>query len=859
MCTKFSKFLFLFLSIFLSEICLAQNNDRVGIPTTGANGIIISAADIEAKSIEASKKPKQARIMKELETRRRPKRNDAAIDAAIFPFASNTNNKLEQKEIIGTEATQSIVSNFLGTSYSESGSVPPDCMGDVGTTQVCIASNGRLKFYNKNTVCQAALTTPLGGNSTPLTAPAYSVDLEVFFASVVTTGEFVSDPHVRFDKATNKWFIVAIDVKATSNRCLIAVSNGPTISALSNFTFFFFTFDQLLPVPAAPYLGGFFDYPTLGIDANALYIGSAMFNGAGTAYLGGSVFVVRKSSILGTGPIVTTAFHLLGSNSTGIYIAQGVDNDDPAASVGYVIGVDAGVFSSLNLHRITNPGGIPIASAVIPITVTTTSSPINQVSSGTTQTMDAIDDRLYAAMIRKNKITGVSSLWTAHTNAVNTSGISTSGAGVRNGARWYQIDNYTATPTITQSGTVFDNAAATPKGYWFPSIATSGQGHSLISFSSAASNQFANAAVAGRYRTDVLGTQQPVVEATASSTRYNPVFDNDGNVNRWGDYSQVGVDPSDDMTMWTFQEYCSTQDIWGVRAIQVKAPAPATPIALGTINCGTGPLVGTRSSSISLTGTSVSNSEFYDAGVGFNRLNVTTTGAGITITNIVFVNPTQITFDINWPTTLANTTQTLTVTNPDCQSVATTYTLPSSCSVVPLDFISFYGKAIDKKIQLNWTTENQQNTNTFVIEKKDAQNNFVAIGSVSASNTNTGEYTFLDANLNEVNTYRIKQIDANGAFKYSSVVIINVNKKGGFIMYPNPANSMVTLEYSNEYKNHQIKIIDATGKIVLLKKNIEPNKTNVDIAKLAAGVYLIQIVNLNSVVVQQEKLLVERK
>jgi hypothetical protein len=641
----------------------------IGIPTKGEMGIMIPVTEIIEKTRIADLQPKTIRKSRELEVEKNKAQNPDAPKVASWPVNKN--------KVTGVlTPTQAFHSNFLAITLSEANSVPPDNMGDIGTTQVCITSNGRIKFFARNNVCQTAQTTTTGTSNTTLGTPEFSSDINAFFTPVLSPGiTGVSDPHVRFDRATNRWFVIAIDLKSSSNRCVIAVSSGPTITSLASFTFFFFVFDALGTVPPAPYAGGFFDYPTLGVDANALYIGGRMF-GSVSGYTGASVFVVRKSSILGTGPIVTTAFHQLGTSSTGIYTPQGVDNDDPTATSGYVVGVNSAVFSQLDIYRISNPGGIPIASALIPLTVPSTSSPSNQVNSLVGNTLDVNDERLFAAMIRKNKITGVSSLWTTHTIAVNSTGVgASSGVGRRNGARWYQIDNLATTPTLTQSGTVFDDAAANPRGFIFPSIGTSGQGHSAIGFTTSSPVNFIDAGISGRYRTDAPGTTQPFALATAASTTYSP--SSDSNPFRWGDYTQTVVDPLDDMTMWSFVQYCNAANSWGVRAIQIKAPPPATPIALGTLPCGN-PNASNIENAVTLNGISVNNSEFFDPGAGYaNRLNVTTTGAGASINNITFVSPTQITFKLVWPPALAGTTQTLTITNPDCQSVTSTYSLPT--------------------------------------------------------------------------------------------------------------------------------------------------------------------------------------
>jgi hypothetical protein len=66
--------------------------------------------------------------------------------------------------------------------------------------------------------------------------------------------------------------------------------------------------------------------------------------------------------------------------------------------------------------------------------------------------------------MHKNKISGATTLWTAHNIQVNTTGVA-SASGGRNGSRWYEITNLTTTPTLNQSGTLFDSAASNQKSY----------------------------------------------------------------------------------------------------------------------------------------------------------------------------------------------------------------------------------------------------------------------------------------------------------------------------------------------------------------------------------------------------------
>src|SRR5262249_58690142 len=105
--------------------------------------------------------------------------------------------------------------------------------------------------------------------------------------------------------------------------------------------------------------------------------------------------------------------------------------------------------------------------------------------------LDAVDDRLGSTMRRGDRI------WTAHNIAVDDSGTGSS-SGTRNGSRWYEIDVSGASPTLSQSGTLFDPSAVNPRFYWIPSIALSGQGHAALSTSVAGAARHVDAATAGR-------------------------------------------------------------------------------------------------------------------------------------------------------------------------------------------------------------------------------------------------------------------------------------------------------------------------------------------------------------------------
>src|SRR5204863_5166789 len=134
----------------------------------------------------------------------------------------------------------------------------------------------------------------------------------------------------------------------------------------------------------------------------------------------------------------------------------------------------------------------------------------------------------------------------------------------------------------------------------------------------AGADEYINAGTAGRLADDPPGTLQTPVLYTSSSTAYNPPGDPGGTSGRrWGDFSYTSLDPNDDMTMWTIQEYCDSVNSYGVRVIKLLAPPPATPSSLSPALLSQG----SANVNVIVVGTPLDQSGFFDPGPGFsNRL-----------------------------------------------------------------------------------------------------------------------------------------------------------------------------------------------------------------------------------------------
>ncbi|MEI8087584.1 MAG: T9SS type A sorting domain-containing protein [Paludibacter sp.] len=850
---SFKNSLSLISLIFLLCPVTSSAQEIVGVPLHLGKGITKSVNEIIefGKKNESNELNEPLRDGEELELPP-PKMGtiEPAWNISRWPISKNLPNGVSS----GLPAPN-IWSNFLATDFSSaSGGWPPDNNGDVGTTQVFISQNFRFKVYPKPNVTAAAVTTPNGSSIALLASPVMDISVNSFFGTAFA-GVITTDPHIRFDRLTNRWFIVAQSTnESTNNFLLFAVSSGATIAGTASFTFFRVSMSTIGGADA----GKFLDYPTLGIDKNSLYLGANIFSNkvAGT-YQQSSLYVVNKAAMI-SGTLTLTPFPAAGNAtaSNNILTPQGVQNDNPNATEGYFAGESSWVFNRLVMKRITYSGTTPILSADINVTVPANQNAIGQAAQGSSGTLDAVGRRFYAAMLMENKITGASTLWLAETLGVNSSGVSAATIS-RNASRWLEIQNLTTTPVLNQAGTLFDNAATNPRGFWVPSIAMNGQGHAVMVSSTAAANANIDINVAGRYRTTALGTLVDTVMATIATDNYNPI--NGGSfVNRWGDYSQVTIDPNDNMTFWAFQEYCNSTNSYGVRAIQIKAPPPATPSLATVPGCG-------ASVAVTINGTSTNNSEFFDPGAdaggpGFTRLTVTCSG-GITVSGTTFVSPTQITCFLD-TRGKASGTYTITVTNPDGQTATTNFSLVSSCPL-PVTLITFNGNLVNNETHLNWRTASENNLKSYEIEKSMDGFNFALLNVVAAkgnANTETSYQGIDRYPYPGYSYYRLKMMDKDAGFTYSNIVKIETEKKSIALtkMYPNPLHDIFNIEIFAERKSDiQIRVYDLLGKSVLNKQvavQAGLNEYPLNLTSLSAGNYIIEIKDMSGSIIGKSKL-----
>jgi len=162
---------------------------------------------------------------------------------------------------------------------------------------------------------------------------------------------------------------------------------------------------------------------------------------------------------------------------------------------------------------------------------------------GTSNQLDSLADRLmYRFAYRRS--TAASAAETAVVNhSVKVSGNKRTQVV---GIRWYQLGNLTSgTPTVVQQATYSPDSTSR----WMGSIAMDKAGNIAVGYSASSSAKFPSVYYTGRLASDPIGTLQSEGLLKAGSGSQT------GSLHRWGDYSALSVDPTNDCTFFYTNEY----------------------------------------------------------------------------------------------------------------------------------------------------------------------------------------------------------------------------------------------------------------------------------------------------------------
>lgn len=172
---------------------------------------------------------------------------------------------------------------------------------------------------------------------------------------------------------------------------------------------------------------------------------------------------------------------------------------------------------------------------------------------------------------------------------------------------------------------------------------------------------------------------------------------------------------------------------------------------------------------------------------------------------------------------------------------------------LPVTLSRFEAESLeDGSVSLTWETQSESNSDYFEVQRAEngQASDFKSIGEVSAAgfSSRQNDYAFVDESpiANKNLYYRLKQIDFDGSFTYSSVQSIKVDKMDQVSVYPNPVRQQETLNFAfanTENQETTIRIIDAAGKEVYAAQFQNESTLSIPLPNLSEGIYYAAIYN----------------
>ena len=426
--------------------------------------------------------------------------------------------------------------------------VPPDPNLAVGPNHIVQWVNNAVVVFDKH--------------GTQVQAPVAD---STFWGAASTCNQLggYTDPVVQYDRAADRWVVAEVALPLWPGligqyaQCFaVSKTSDPTFvsdASGKNTSYYIWTYGFGTTVN---------DYDKIAVWSDGYYVTWNIFQN-GITFTGPEACAWSRTDMLaGVSAPRFVCFQL--SSAYASLLPSDLDGpvSPPAGSPNFFMAIDPGS-SALQLWKFhadfvtktnstfTGPISIPgVAAFTAPCPDTQDCIP----QPATAQHLDAIGDRLLHRLAYHN--------FGDHESIVGNHTVLT--AGGNTGVRWYEVRNPNAAPTIYQQGTF----APDNDNRWMASIAMDKTGNIGVGYSVSGTLAYPSIRYTGWEVGNQSGTLQAetsLVAGSGSQTGYN----------RWGDYSAMQIDPTDDCTFWYTQEYqTTTQSVaWNTRVGSFKFPS----------------------------------------------------------------------------------------------------------------------------------------------------------------------------------------------------------------------------------------------------------------------------------------------
>ncbi|HHB90955.1 MAG TPA: hypothetical protein ENK60_06565 [Anaerolineae bacterium] len=495
------------------------------------------------------------------------------------PYSDQSSDKIEIREVLPLPQRKPTVSEpadqeqtanvqtwqapsaMPGTSANwegipATGVLPPDTTGQVGPNhyvQMVNASNGsRVRVWDKSgTQLYDFGMQDLWPASDPCNVDAYG------------------DPVVLYDQMADRWILTQFALPDPPYYECFAVSKTgtPTNNPNDWYLYSFKVHDNKMN-----------DYPKLGVWPDGYYMSANQFLN-GSSWAGAGVWVFDRDAMLQGNAASFQYFDLepVNSNYGGLLPSNLMGSTlPPTGAPNYFMSVDMDWNGSDDILHIwefhtdwSNPN-----NSTFTLVKELVVDPFNWVFDGTGGSrnnwdipqpdtnveLDSLSDRLMMHLWYRN--------YGTHESLVVNHTVNVGSGSDHAGIRWYEIRGGTVDTTLADA-TIYQQGTYAPDAHhrWMGSVAMDHVGNLAIGFSISSNTIYPSIRYAGRLSSDPLGQlsqgEAEIIAGSGSQTH---------DAARWGDYSAISVDPTDDCTFWFTTEYMQTTSSadWQTRVASFK-------------------------------------------------------------------------------------------------------------------------------------------------------------------------------------------------------------------------------------------------------------------------------------------------
>ena len=496
------------------------------------------------------KPPARARIFSNVEEPLEPysSLSPGGPQAPSYPFAASPT---PSATFMGLDDIPMVDSSYI--------IIPPDTGGAVGLTKVMSGLNNNYRIFGKS---DGSVISTVG------TATFWAPSGE-------TALNGLTDPRTLYDPINHRWIAVMQTVTTGAGNILVGVSQTSDPSG----NWFLYRFATGVTI----------DFPNVGFNKNWIAVSINRYGVAGNFQRGitlvvnyplaragtgaGMIFTQAANTHFSSSPCVTYS-----STAETLFVVTHLSSAGATYTLDTITGTaSAPVYTAGGSQ--TRPGGgwVQPGGQILP-----QSAPNSGASACSPPCLIESQD----AQIRSAPVYRGGFIYYTQTLGLPSSGLT------HTGVQWTKLN--TPSGSFADGGRIDDATATSTNGgkwYAYPHIAVNAAGDFIVGYSQLSSAQHPSAGYSMHLAADAPGTIRDPVIYKAGEDYYHKDFGSGRN--RWGDFSQAQVDPSDDQSLWTVQEYAkarvntndgatgSNGSRWSTYWANVAGPAPMVTVAAG--------------------------------------------------------------------------------------------------------------------------------------------------------------------------------------------------------------------------------------------------------------------------------------